>query len=90
MDGFGDQFAMSNAVVSQLIRYDLAWLIPVTFEQSSEEALGSLPISAWLQEHINDFAILIDRAPQILLLTLDLHEHLVEEQRIAVASVGAP
>ena len=90
MDGFGDQFAMSNAVVSQLIRYDLAWLIPVTFEQSSEEALGSLPISAWLQEHINDFAILIDRAPQILLLTLDLHEHLVEEKRIAVASVGAP
>ena len=81
---------MSNTKASQLIRYDLTWLIPVTFEQSSEEALGGLAISACLQEYINDFAILIDRAPQILLLTLDLHEHLVEEKRIAVASVGAP
>ena len=81
---------MNNTKASQLIRYDLTWLIPMTFEQSSEEALGGLAISACLQEHINDFAILIDRAPQILLLTLDLHEHLVEEKRIAVASVGAP
>jgi hypothetical protein len=62
----------------------------VTFEQSCEEALGGLAISACLQEYISDFAISIDRVPQILLLTLDLHEHLVEEKRFAVASVGAP
>jgi len=49
----------------------------------------SIPLLT-LQEHINDFAILIVRVPQILLLTLDLHEHLVVEKRIAVASVGAP
>jgi hypothetical protein len=42
----------------------------VTFEQSSEEALAGFPISACLQGYINDYAILIDRAPQILLLTL--------------------
>jgi hypothetical protein len=81
---------MSNAVASQLIRYGLTWLIPVTFEQSCEEALGGLATSACLQKYINDFAILIDRAPQILLLTLDLHEYLVEEKRFAVVSVGAP
>jgi hypothetical protein len=61
----------------------------VTFEQSCEEALGGLSISAWLQEYINDFAILIDCAPQILLLTLDLYEHLVQETRMAVASARA-
>jgi hypothetical protein len=87
---FGDEFPMSNAVAFQLIRYDLTWPIPVTFEKSSEEALGGLTISACLQEYINDFAILIDRAPQILLLTLDLHEHLTEEKWFAVASVDAP
>jgi hypothetical protein len=81
---------MSNAVASQLIRYDATWLIPVTSEQSSEEALSGLPIFACRQEYINDFAILIDRAPQIPLLTLDLHEHLVEEKRIAVTSACAP
>jgi hypothetical protein len=50
MDRFGDQFPMSNAVASQLIRYDLTRLIPVTFEQSSEESLGLFAISACLQE----------------------------------------
>jgi hypothetical protein len=33
----GNQFPMSSAVASQLIRYDLTWLIAVTFEQSCEE-----------------------------------------------------
>jgi hypothetical protein len=55
-----------------------------------KKTLGGLAISACLQEYIKDFAIPIDRAPQILLLTLDLHEHLVEEKRFAVASLGAP
>ena len=55
-----------------------------------KKTLGGLAISACLQEYIKDFAIPIDRAPQILLLTLDLHEQLVEEKRFAVASVGAP
>jgi hypothetical protein len=86
----GDQFPKSHPVASQLICDDLTWLSPVTFEPLAEEGLGGLPIWACLQEYINDFAILIDRAPQILLLTLDIHEHLVEEKRIAVASVGAP
>jgi hypothetical protein len=39
------------------------WLIPVTFEQTFQEALGGLPISACLQEDINDFAILTNCPP---------------------------
>jgi hypothetical protein len=81
---------MSHTVASQLVRHDLAWLTPVTFKQSFEEALGGLPISARLQEYINDFAILVERAPKIVLLALNFDEHLVEEKRIAVALVGAP
>ena len=49
---------MSHPVASQFVRHDLTWLIPVTFEQTPEETLGSLPISTSLQEHIHDFAIL--------------------------------
>jgi hypothetical protein len=81
---------MSHTVASQLVRHDLAGLIPVTFEQSFEEALGGLTISARLQEYINHFAVLIDGTPKIVLLALDLHEHLIEEKRIAVALVCAP
>jgi hypothetical protein len=87
---FGYQLSMSHTVASQLVRHDLAGLIPVTFEQSLEEALGGLPISACLQENINHFAVLIDCTPKIVLLTSDLNEHLVEEKRIAEAPVRAP
>jgi hypothetical protein len=81
---------MSDTVASQLVRHDLAGLISVTFEQSFEEALGGLPVSACLQEDINDFAILIDGTPKIVLLALDFHAHLVEVKRIAEALVRAP
>ena len=86
----GDQFPVSHAVASQLVRHDLTWLSPVTFERTSEETLGSLPISTRLQEPIHDFAILIHCTLQILLLALDFHEHVVDEKRIAVASMCAP
>ncbi len=90
MKCLGDQFPVRHAVASQLVRHDLAWLSPVTFEQTPEETLGSLAISTRLQEHIHDFAILIHCTPQILLLALGFHEHFVDEKRIAVASMCAP
>ena len=90
MHRFGEQFPVSHPVASQLVRHDLTWLSPVTFEQTSEETLGSLPISTRLQEHIHDFAILIHCTPPILLLALDFHEHFVDVKRIAVASMCAP
>jgi hypothetical protein len=86
----GYQLAMSHTVASQLVRHDLAWLIPVTFEQSPEEALGGLPISARLQEYINDLPSWSTARHRYCCLPLDIHEHLVEEKRIVVASVGAP
>jgi hypothetical protein len=81
---------MSHTVASQFVRHDLARFIPVTFEQSLEEALGGLAIPARLREYINHFAILIDGTPKIVLLTLDFHKHLVEEKRIALLLVCAP
>jgi hypothetical protein len=62
----------------------------VTFEPSCEEGLGDLAIFACLQEYISDFAILVDRPPQIQLLALKFNEDLINEKRTAVASVRAP
>ncbi|MFT5391051.1 MAG: hypothetical protein ACI8PT_001242 [Gammaproteobacteria bacterium] len=59
----------------------------MTFEQSCEETLGGLAISACLQEFINDFAILIHGTPQVLKLASELHENPISEERIAAASV---
>jgi hypothetical protein len=65
---------MSNVVASQFIRHDFARLIPVALEQTPEESLGDLAISARLQKHINDFAIPINCPPEIHLLALNFGE----------------
>jgi hypothetical protein len=43
-----------------------------------------------LHQRINDLAILIDCAPQIRLLAFDFYKDLIDEERIAGASVRAP
>jgi hypothetical protein len=40
-----------------------------------------------LEIHINNFTILIDRSPQKMLPAIDLDEHLVYVERVAVSSV---
>ena len=45
-------------------------------------------VSTSLQIDIDHFSILIHSAPQILLLTIDLHEDLVEVECIAVTTVS--
>ena len=37
--------------------------------------------------HINDFTILVDRPPQIVLLAVYLYEDFIDVERVAIASV---
>jgi hypothetical protein len=43
-----------------------------------------------LKENINDFAILVNGPPQVMLLTIDLHENFVNEESITETSVISP
>ena len=45
------------------------------------------PIPLGLEEYINHFTILIDGSPQVMLLTVDLHENFVNIEGITIASV---
>ena len=47
-------------------------------------------IPALLEQHIDDLTILVDRPPQVPLLASDSNEDLINEERVAVASVPAP
>ena len=53
-------------------------------QQPLKEPLYSLPVTSFLQEHINNFTILINSSAQIILFTLDLHEYLINQVRIAI------
>ncbi len=49
-----------------------------------KEALCSLSISPFLNKYINDFAILINGPPQVMLLSLDLYKHLIDIESIGI------
>jgi len=54
-------------------------------QQPLKETLSGLPVAALLKKYINHFTVLIDGPPKVMLLTLDLHEHFIDVERIAVA-----
>jgi hypothetical protein len=75
---------MSNPVTSKLVGNYFSRLTSVLAQQSLKEPLCSLSISPLLQEHTNYFAILIYGSPQVVPLTLDLHEYLIDEKCITI------
>jgi hypothetical protein len=59
-------------------------------QESFEEALRGLAVSSRLQKHIDHFTILVDRTPEIVLPTPDLHEDLIDKEGISVALMYSP
>ena len=87
---FWDKFSMSHVVASQFIRYDLSRFTSMFPQQPLKEPLCSLSISSLLKKHINNFTILVYCPPQIMLFTLDLHEYLINEERISIPLMLSP
>ena len=79
---------MCHTVAPQLVRHDLPGLAAMSPHKPPEESLRCRAISSSLQIDVDHFSILIHSPPQILLLTIDLHEDLVDEERIAITTVS--
>ena len=79
---------MGHTVASQFVRHDVPGLSITTPHKPLEESLCCSAISTGLYIDIDHFSILIHRTPQILLLTIDLHEDLIDVKRIAVTTVS--
>jgi len=80
----------ATTVASQLVRHDLSGLATTTPYKPFKEAFCGCAISASLQINIYHFSILINSPPQILLLAIDLHENLINVERVTVSSLPAP
>jgi hypothetical protein len=87
MNNSGHQLTTSNAIAAQFICHNLSRLIAMTAQQPLEEALRGCAVPTSLEKHINDFTILIDCSPKVMLLAIDLHEDFVDVKGIAVSSV---
>ncbi len=74
---------MRDAVTSQLIRDNLPRFTAMLSNQPFEKPPGSCAVASCLQKHIDYLTILVNGSPQVLLPTLDLHEHLVDKKCIS-------
>ncbi len=84
-----DELSMCDAIASQLIGHYFPGIIMMILQQAFEKALGRLAVASCLQNHIDHLSVLINSSPQVLLLTLDLHEHFVDEKCISIPDVDA-
>ncbi len=67
-----------RAVAPQLVGNDHPRHVPQALQQLAEEPLGGLFVPAALHQDVQDVAILIHGTPQIMILAVDLNEHLIE------------
>ena len=89
MDRLGHQCPAGDAVAAQLVGHDLPGFAAMGFEQAPEETLcgGSIPFG--LKIHINYFTILVNCAPQVMLLAIDFDEHFIDIEGVSVAPMFA-
>ena len=77
------QLTLSDAIASQLVGHDHPRLVLQTCQQPFEEALCCLGVASGLDKDVEHNAILIHRAPEIMLHALDPNEHLIEIPLVA-------
>ena len=76
-DGRHD-LSVRSPVASQLVGDQPPGLTPLTLQQLADKAFGSPAVATRLDEDVDDVAILIDGTPEIVPLSLDGDEDLVQ------------
>jgi hypothetical protein len=64
-----------------------SWVHHHGFAIIFEETFSCGTIASRLQEYINDFAILINRTPKVVLFAIDLYEDFINEECVAITAV---
>ena len=75
-------------IASQFVRHGPPGRATLTLQQLPKEAFGSTSVATRLDEDIDHVTILINRTPEILPLTLNGDEHLVQVPRVAQATLS--
>ena len=70
-------------IATQFVGHQAPRFASPALKKLAKEPLGCTPIATRLHENVDDVAVLIDSAPEILPLTLDRHEELVQVPGVA-------
>src|SRR3954451_22769190 len=76
-------YSLRSSVASQFVRNDHAGPTSTALQQLLEEPHSSKTIPLGLHENIDDGALLIDGTPEVILHSVDLQKHFVEEPFVA-------
>ena len=71
------QLAVGDLVAAEFVGDDHPRHVLQVFEQRAEESFGGHRISAGLDQNVEHVAVLVDRAPQVVLRAVDPDEHFV-------------
>ena len=82
--------AARGGVGAQLVGDQSSRNTALGFQQLPKESDGCSPIPVRLHEDVQDVTVLVYRAPQILVATLDRDEHLVEMPGVSHPTAAAP
>jgi 1-deoxy-D-xylulose 5-phosphate reductoisomerase len=77
------------AVAPQLIGYQAPGFTSLAFQQPTKEAFRCILIATGLDENIDYIPVLVNRAPEILSLTLDSHEEFVQMPSVTQAALSS-
>ncbi len=78
MDGRGHDGPVRCRIAPPPVGDQLPGLASLTFQQLTEEAFRCTPIATRLDKDVHHIAVLIDSMPEIVLLTLDGYEELIQ------------
>ena len=79
VDYAGHHHSFRSCVAAQLVGYDHPGTTMIVCpQQLKEESHSRESITLWLNENIDDNAVLINRSPEVMPHTIDLQEHLIE------------
>jgi hypothetical protein len=82
---------LRGAITLHFVRHQHPRHILQSLEQLAEKAFGCLPVAPALHQHIERMAVLVDRAPQVMMLAFDGQHHLVQMPFItALGLASAP
>ena len=84
----GHQLLLGRGIARQLVGDQHPRRLALPLEQLAQQALGRLLVTSALHQHVEHDAVLIDGAPQPVLLAGDGDHHLVEV--LLVAGTGQP
>ena len=81
--------AVRDLVAAQPVGDDDPRHVLQALEEFAEELLGGQRVSAWLDQDVEDVAVLVDGPPQVVTTAGDRQEHLVEVPLVAGSGLAA-